>query len=315
MRKLIILNILLYIGLCAMAQGNKEALTFDDILKWNRITEKMISNDGNIVVYKSEPWKGNPVLKITDKSGKELATVNCGTKATITNNSDFVVFSIKPEEEEIRQLKLKKTKKEDMPMDNLGIYNIETNNHVKIERLRSYKVPEKWDGWIAFLTKSEVIKDTTKTDSLKEKKSKIKKESKENGFMLTVMNPDSNEKLQFPFVTDYIFAEEKEVLAFVSTGDDKDFMPGVYVYDFSNNAQSELLTGKGEYKQLSLNKTGSAIAFIADTTGNKKKSYSLYYWYNEGFAKEILNNNNSSILPIAPPVFERKRNDKQCRKS
>ncbi|MBU8893850.1 MAG: prolyl oligopeptidase family serine peptidase [Bacteroidales bacterium] len=295
MRKLIILNILLYIGLCALAQGNKKALTFDDILKWNRITEKMISNDGNIIVYKSEPWKGDPVLKIANKSGKELTTVNCGAKAAITNNSDFVVFSIKPQEEEIRLLKLKKTKKEDMPLDNLGIYNIESNNLVKIERLKSYKVPEKWGGWIAFLTKSKIIKDTSITDSLKEKKSKIKKESKENGFQLTVMNADSNEKLQFPFVTDYIFAEDKEVLAFISTGNDKDFKPGVYSYDLNSSTQSELLTGKGEYKQLSLNKAGSAVAFIADTTGNKKNSYSLYYWMNDGFAKEILNNCNSNI--------------------
>lgn len=125
MKKLILFIYLL--GIVAFnAQSQKRELTFDDILKWNRITEKQISNDGNFIVYKNEPWKGDAILKIANKSGKEIGSVDCGQNAVITNNSKFVVFTIKPYEDEIRELKLKKTKKEDMPLNKLGIYNLVT---------------------------------------------------------------------------------------------------------------------------------------------------------------------------------------------
>ena len=112
MKKLTIFLICVTLSLTSFAQNNKKTLTFDDILKWNRITEKIISNDGNTIVYKAEPWKGNPVLSIVDKKGTELKTVNSATGAKITSDSKFVVFTIKSTEEEIRELKLKKTKKD-----------------------------------------------------------------------------------------------------------------------------------------------------------------------------------------------------------
>jgi len=164
----------------------------------------MISNDGNIIVYKTEPWKGDPTLKITNSSGKEIKSINSGTNAKITNNSQTVVFKIKPKEELVRELKLKKTKKEDMPEDSLVIFNVNSNNLNKYAKLKSYKVPEKWDGWIAFQTKSEIVKDTVETDSLKNN-IKVKEESAKNGYLLTLFNTTNNESVQFPFVKDYYF--------------------------------------------------------------------------------------------------------------
>ncbi len=294
MKKAIILSLLLSIGYFSYSQTSKKTLTFDDILKWNRITEKIISNDGNIIVYKTEPWKGNPVLKITNNSGKEIKSINCGANAKISNNSQTVVFKIKATEELVRELKLKKTKKEDMPEDSLAIYNVNSNSFTKYAKLKSFKVPVEWDGWIAFQSKSEIVKDTVITDSLKENK-KAKEESAKNGYLLTLFNTANNELVQFPFVKDYQFAKDKEIITFLSSGDDKDFNTGIYTYDLSSGIQHEILTGKGTYEQLSINKTGSSIAFIADTSENKKEDYSLYYWNGKNTAKEILNNSNENI--------------------
>ena len=144
MKKAILLSMVLFLGYFGFTQTNKKVLTFDDILKWNRITEKSISNDGNIIVYKVEPWKGDPVLKIKNNSGKEIKSINCGTNGKISNNSQTVVFKIKPKEELVRELKLKKTKKEDMPEDSIGIFNINKNSIIKYEKLKSYKIPEKF---------------------------------------------------------------------------------------------------------------------------------------------------------------------------
>jgi len=304
MKKAFILLFLLSIGYLGYSQTNK-ALTFDDIVKWNRITEKIISNDGNIIVYKTEPWKGDSELKITNNSGKEIKSINCGTNAKISNNSQTVVFKIKPREEFVRELKLNKAKKEDMPEDSLVIYNVNSNSFTKYPNLLSYKIPEKWDGWIAFQTKSEIVKDTVKTDTSKVDK-KEKEESGKNGYLLTLFNTTNNELIQIPFVKEYYFAKNNAVVAFVSSGDDKDFKAGAYVYDLNNSTKQKVLLSDGAFEQVSINKTGSTIAIIADTTKNKKEDYSLYLWTGKDLAKEIVNNSSNNI----PDGWEISKNGK-----
>ncbi|MDA3839701.1 MAG: hypothetical protein PF572_01300 [Patescibacteria group bacterium] len=288
MKKITSFIILVFIGISLIAQNNKKPLTFDDIIKWNRISEKIISNDGNTIVYKSEPWKGNPVLKIANNTGNELKSIISGTNACITSDSKYIAFTIKPKLEVLRELKLKKTKKENMPKNKLGIFNIQNSTIDTINNLKSYKLPKNWSAWIAYQYEKEHSKDTSKKDL-------GKKESEDNGSILTLKNLDTNNKIDFPFVTDYILAENKEILAFITTGDDKDFKAGVYYYNLKKNSQKEIIIAKGQYKQLSLNTIGDKLAFLADTISDKKDSYSLYYWNNTSGIQEIANNANENI--------------------
>ena len=75
-------------------------------------------------------------------------------------------------------VKRKKTKKDELPKDTLAIYNINKNLLTKIGNVKSYKSPEKWDGFIAYLLEEvKAVKkegDTTKKedDSSKTAKSK-----------------------------------------------------------------------------------------------------------------------------------------------
>jgi len=159
-RNTLLLFVLLVLFEIAFSQDEKRPLTHEDILKWERITETVISNDGKYIVYKQEPWKGDPTLKITTQKAEEILSAKCGTDAQITNDSKFVVFTLKPAEDTIRQLKLKKAKKEDLPINKLAIFNLKYQKTDTIEKLISVKVPEKWAGWIAW--QSEAVKDTTK---------------------------------------------------------------------------------------------------------------------------------------------------------
>ena len=74
MKNLTSLLIMLILGISAFAQTGKRPLTHDDILKWNRITETIISNNGKFIVYKQEPWKGDPTLKISTPKAEQLAS-------------------------------------------------------------------------------------------------------------------------------------------------------------------------------------------------------------------------------------------------
>ena len=266
---------------------DKKPLTFDDILKWNRITEKQISNDGNIIVYKAEPWKGDPVLKVTDKIGSDIFSITGGLNSQITFDSKSIVFEIQPKEEIVRELKLKKTKEEDMPMNKLGIFNVNTKMLDTISNLKSFKVPSKWNDWIAYQTKNKVVTDSTNKES--------KKESDENGFTLTIQNLTNGEKLIYPFVTDYVFAKDYKAISLFSTGDEKDIKSGVYFIDLNDKNLITVFSAKAEYKKLSINDVASKVAFIADTSDNKKDDYSLFLWTKEGGIKEIVTNHANGI--------------------
>ena len=290
MKTTFFLIILLHCADLIFGQSTKKPLTFKDILKWNRITETSISNNGNFIVYKQEPWKGDPTLKITTPQAEEIASFNCGTDAKITFNSKFVVFTIQPAEDTIRQLKLKKTKKEDLPINKLAVFNLENHKTDTIEKLISVKVPEKWAGWIAYQT--EAPKDTAK-----KAKAESKAKDEEKVYPLFVRNLKTGKISEFPGVSSYEFAEEKEILVFISEGKDSTFDAGIYHFNLTENKTQRILDGKGKFKQLIIDKTGQKIAFVADISKDKKgdTSYSLYYWNGNEKAKVIADNSNQAL--------------------
>ncbi|MEA3316915.1 MAG: prolyl oligopeptidase family serine peptidase [Bacteroidota bacterium] len=283
MKKIKLITLILFAAISIVAQENKKNLSFDDILKWNSITEKQISNDGNIITYKLEPWNGNHILKIADKTGKNLKTIINGTDAKISENSKFIAFTIKPNKELVRELKLKDTEKDKMLKNKLGILDIKTLIIDTISNIVSYKIPENWSSCIAYRIKKDICSDTSK-------KNLDKEESDENGYLLNIKNFNTGKTVEFPFVTSYKFAKEKEILSFISTGNNKDFKAGVYYYDIKEASKKEILVKKGSYKQLSINKTADKIAFLADTISDKKEEFSLYYWTNNSETKQIVDN-------------------------
>lgn len=196
---------------------------------------------------------------------------------------------MKPAEDTIRQLKLKKTKKEDLPINKLVIFNLENQKTDTIEKLISVKVPEKWAGWIAWQT--EAPKYTTK---------KAKAEAKAEGekvYPLFVRNLKTGETVEFPEVNNYLFAEDKEALVFISEGKDSTFDAGIYVMNLTENLTQKIFDGKGKFKQLTINKTGEEAAFVGDVSERKKDetSFSLYYWAGNEKAGIVADNSNDAI--------------------
>src|SRR3954464_8576808 len=76
---------------------------------WQSIGERMISNDGKWVVYTVRPQEGDANLYVQSSDGttykKQIAR---GDSATITEDSRFVVFKIKPLFKDTRDAKIKK---------------------------------------------------------------------------------------------------------------------------------------------------------------------------------------------------------------
>lgn len=277
-------------GMAFASKGqDKKTLTFDDILKWNRITEKEIAPDGSFVAYKLEPWKGDPILKLTDPKGTDLFSQTGGTDLQITQDSEYLISRVKPLQDILRKLKLEDTEKKNMPTDQLLIYHVPSGDKELIDNLHSFKVPEKWSGWIAYQTKKRNTEEPTPNNI------RTQKDTTEKSYPLHIKGLDGGTK-QFPQVTDYVFAKEEPMLAFISKGDTNDFNPGVYQYDLKTATITPVMTGKASYKQLSYSKDGSMLAFVSDSTSlEEEKEYSLYLWNNEGNAKEAVHGNSRSI--------------------
>ena len=289
--------LLLFFLLASGLEAQEKPLTHDDIESWKRITERVISDDGNWIVYKTEPWRGDTKVWLYNKDGSKVFESDRGNNIKITDDSDFLIFTVVPAYEHVRELKLKKTKKEDMPGDILAIYNIGSGKLDSLEDFRNYKVPNEWAPYIAFqLEPAEKEKDDEKAEneSGDADKEKSREESGKNGYMLHLRNLENGEQVSWPFVTEYNFAEKSRKLVFVSTGDDKEFAKGIYLYDLEKDELMEVMTGDHQYKQLSMDENAGMISFLAKSSEDRDSEYSLYLWSGD-MAEEIVNNTDPAF--------------------
>ena len=63
---------------------------------WQRIGERMISNDGKWVVFTVEPQEGDNELVIQSVDAKYKKSVARGYNAVITEDARYVIFKIRP---------------------------------------------------------------------------------------------------------------------------------------------------------------------------------------------------------------------------
>jgi dipeptidyl aminopeptidase/acylaminoacyl peptidase len=283
MKKLVIF--LLAVFSISNVNAQKKVLDHQDAHDiWNGINSSSISRDGKWISYYLEAvGGGDALLKLKDTKGSSILEVDRGTNPSFTYSSKELIFKINPAMEEVNDLRRSKIKKDKLPKDSLGIFSIKAKSLVKIPRVKSYEVPEKWSGWIAYILEPDLPdngkKDTTKKDE-NSNKTKAKKENKDNGYRLVIRNLETAVQDTFRYVTDYQFAKEGARLSFVTTGSDSTWLPGIYSYDFDSQSLKPVFRSKGEYKQLTWDEKGNQLAFVADIDTSKIqiRSFKLHYW-------------------------------------
>ncbi|MBS1562984.1 MAG: hypothetical protein JST39_01290, partial [Bacteroidetes bacterium] len=117
---------------------------------WQSIGDKYISNDGKWAVYTVNPQEGDGMLVVQATDNSYKREIPRGYNAAITEDSRFVVFRIRPFFRDTREARIKKKTPDQMPKDSLGILEPARDSLTKIPRVRSYKVPEKEGGWLAY---------------------------------------------------------------------------------------------------------------------------------------------------------------------
>jgi acetyl esterase/lipase len=329
-------NILVALATCFILSitigfSQKKQLDIPDLLTWKEIETPRISNDGNWVVYSLKAQEGDAVLKLWDARTGKTSSFDRGEAPIFSADNQYLIFKIKPHEDTLKAQRRRKVKKEDLQKDSLGILQLSNLNLVKIAEVKSFSVPEKWSGWIAYHKEIEKPKeeekpapdspaitshDSTKVAAVatagkqeKDKKKKPKKEGKDTGTKLIIRELLTGQEEVVPFVKDFTMAKEGPRLLLSSTGNDSTLLEGVYLFDCTARSLRPLWRQKGDYKQMNFDVKGIQAAFFAnlDTTKAQIPPFGLCYWTDGLDSARIMADTTSGFLPDEWLVSENAR--------
>ncbi|WP_157957318.1 S9 family peptidase [Winogradskyella tangerina] len=317
------LIILFFFTIISSGFAQKKVMQNDDKALWNSIRNVNISNSGDYVLYALEKGEKDQSIQLLNIEGESIMSYERSEGGRFSYNSEYAVFAVNAWKDSIREMKRRKVKKKDLPKDTLMIYNIESKSLQKIPNVKSYSMPEKWSGIVAYMLEAPkpAKKDTAKSkvkDTSKVKMKKPKKVSKDNGFHLVIRQLKSGEEDTLKFVLSYKMAKEGRFLTYTTTGEDDKSEAGVYRYDVTKGTSTLLFQShaKTKYPQLGISESGNRIGFVVDADSTKSliKKPKLYAWnQGEAMASIIVNSddNPSNLLVSADQALRFSKNEER----
>src|SRR6185503_20112011 len=162
----------------------KRPLTHQDYDSWRSILAQQVSRDGKFVAYAYVPQDGDgeivvrniatgvdwraprgyrPPVPPPDDPGTNLAEFQAEQarllRPVFTADTKFLVFSTEPTKAEVNKAKKEKKKPEDMPKNGLSIMDLANGTVTRIERVKTFRVPEDGTGFIAYQLESTKPQD------------------------------------------------------------------------------------------------------------------------------------------------------------
>jgi len=230
-------------------QNGKRPLTHEDYDAWKSIASSAISADGQWILYLEVPQDGDGELVVKNiKSAKTfrhaIGYTGEGTdseraaRPQFSYDSNHVVFLLSPSQEEVKEAKKakkeEKKKAEEKLKKKLGIMSLKDGKVTKIERVKSYALPEKEGGWVAYLKEANV--EEAKKEEKKEKKEeekaeeekgeqekeKAKKKKEDYGTPFVLRSLKDGSETTFEDVLKYLFTKNGKFLFYVVSKQKKD---------------------------------------------------------------------------------------------
>ena len=254
---------------------------------WESISQVLVSNDGNYSVYIVAPQEGDSLLYVTNLKTQAATLIERGFSPQITDDSRYVVFRIKPMQQEKKDARKSKKSADEQPQDSLGWLRLGTQDIKKIPEVKSYRMAEKASDHFAYTVR--MPEDTTKH----------KKNEKPD--CLVIYYFKSGDYDTIPFVSNYTVSKNGKYLSYTTKPSEKDSaaVPGVYLYDTKMRKSAPLMEGKGDYKLQSFDEEATQFVFYAttDTTKRDPKVYNLYYTGTSAPAARIIADTLSQQMP------------------
>jgi len=304
----------------------KRPITHQDYDSWRSILATQVSRDGKFVAYAYVPQDGDgeivvrniatgvdwraprgyrPPVPPPDDPGANIAEFQAEQarllRPVFTADSRFVVFSIEPAKAEVNKAKKDKKKPEDMPKNGLGIMDLTNGTVTRVERVKTFRVPEDSGGFVAYLMEAaksepsavapgnaqpgaspstEPSTPNRSSESAPASPRGPRGKKKEYGTELVLRNTTTGAERNFSDVLDFTISRDAKTLVF-TTSSRKEDTNGVYaVTTESDGAPVSLLTGKGKYQRLTWDEDNTQLAFTSDKedADAKQPKFRVYYW-------------------------------------
>ena len=281
MRKMILIFAFLAIGQSFLIAQNKKVVSPEIYDDWKGLKAAVISTNGNYVSFEINPQVGDGNLIVKDFDGSNEKSFPRGYKAVFSDTEDYLTFQVKAEYKKVRDLKLKKKKKDDLPKDSLFILNLKTGELDSYADLISVEVAKEESNWMAFLLKPEEPKKDTAKKKEEKKKPKAKKKAPKSDpktNTLWVMNPASGAKQEFKNVVDFSISRNGKLIGFNTFERDSLASSKLFVFNTKKELASEVFALEGLIKKPSADNNGNNLAFISTVDTAKRKLYSLHIY-------------------------------------
>lgn len=257
---------------------------------WQSIGERQISPNGKWVVYTIDVQEGDNELVIQSSDARSKLTIPRGYNATVTSDNRYVIFKIKPLFKDTREAKIKKKKPEEFPKDSLGIVVLGNDSVWKKPLVAGFKVPEVFNGWIAYTLEKE-------------------KGSEKDGADLLLYQVVKNETRKFSQVAEYLFDKNGDRLLVYQTKKAKDSlgMSMVLYHDIFSNQTDTLSRGGVAFKNFVVAENGKQVAYVAQRDSSEKALQQFYglWFYREGMdSAQLVVNRKSTGMQLGMTVSE-----------
>jgi len=316
--------------ICALAQQVKQVqqpsvkrpLTHLDYDSWLSIQSPQLSPDGKFIAYALIPLDGDgemivrnlvtgvewrysrgwrPPLPMPDSGDPAAAQFFVDqrirlTRSTFTADNRFVIFTIEPNKADVLKARKERKKPEEAPKNALGVMDLSSGKLTRIERVKSFQIPEDGSGYIAYMPDlkpeekgegnavtrtQDFAPDLITTEaSTTPLQSNPREKNKEYGSVLVLRNLFDNVERAFTDVVDYSFSRDAKSLIYIVSSKKED-ADGVYVITpGSDSAPLSLLTGNGRYSRLTWDENQKQLVFISDKddVAADQPNFKLYYW-------------------------------------
>jgi dipeptidyl aminopeptidase/acylaminoacyl peptidase len=275
-----------------MLIGQKKPLTHADYDSWKSLSGTQITDDGKYLTYAINPQQGDGMLYLYETGASRLDSMVRGTGASVSPESRYMVYTIRPETKAVRDAKVKKAKDDDMPKSNIAIRLLPSGTTTVIERVKSFSVPAKNSQWMAYLLEKKVPEKKAAGEVKEGEKAPAapaKKEPEQKGTELVLVNPVTSKEFRYSNVLEYVVADDGLSISFVQVKVDTTKIDTytVSMFDTKKETTAQVFEGKGTLKRITANKQGDKLAFIYTADTAKVKIYDLWLADKMAQAKKI----------------------------
>ncbi len=132
------------------APPEKKPLDHSVYDSWMRLGGGTLSRDGKFFHYSLRPGDGEGVAVISSIDGETEYRIERGAQVEFTYDSKFAVYRIQPDPDELRKAREERKPASEQPKSKLEILNLANGEKLTIERVSSFRLPEKGAGWVAY---------------------------------------------------------------------------------------------------------------------------------------------------------------------